>query len=206
MVSGGTVRPTGVVVAQIKRLRRRRGVNTATLAARCAELGAPEVTDQVVRNIEIGRRTISVDHLCMLALALDVAPVHLLTPEDDQDDVQVQVTSTQCCDARTWTSWVHGATALPGTNQQAFFGYAVEHAKPEEGQAVFAAAKAHASQAVTRVMAQVQTEAALEITQVRTSARNALDTVIQAARSGDPQTLETAIQQAQQALSPPPSH
>jgi hypothetical protein len=58
----------------------------AELAARCAELGAGHLTENVIENIESGRRDkqgrrrrdVTVDELLTLAVALNVAPVHLL--------------------------------------------------------------------------------------------------------------------------------
>ena len=58
------------------------------LAARCAEIGAPELTKSVIHTIETGRRDsagerrrdITVDELLILAAALDAPPPYLLAP------------------------------------------------------------------------------------------------------------------------------
>jgi transcriptional regulator with XRE-family HTH domain len=196
------VTPTKVVVEQLKMLRRRRGLNTAAVAARCAQLGAPEVTDQVVRNIETGRRTVSVDHLCVLALALDVAPVHLLTPLDTDGPIDVRVGTDLSADRAAWSAWVHGKAPLPaGANPQAFWGYALEHAEPDDGQAMLTLARTQASTAVARVMAQVQADSAQEITAVRAAGQAALELVARAAQSDDPTVLQEALTRARQAVS-----
>ncbi len=72
------------VAQNIREFRKRRGWKPADLAARCAELGADFVTDNVIENIEHGRRRdgarrrhITVDELVALARALAVTPADL---------------------------------------------------------------------------------------------------------------------------------
>ena len=84
--------PSDVVAARVRQVRTDRGMTTAELAARCAELGAPGLTVQALYKLEGQResasrhpRRVSVDELLVLALALDVAPVHLLVPPDDYE-------------------------------------------------------------------------------------------------------------------------
>jgi transcriptional regulator with XRE-family HTH domain len=90
---GSTIRTSDLVAIQVKQLRGRRGLTVKDLAGRCRALGAEELTANVLTNIEVRRRDVSVDELFVLALALDAAPVHLLTPSDDQP-VDVAVTSS----------------------------------------------------------------------------------------------------------------
>src|SRR5688572_453697 len=80
--AGGS-RASDVIAEHLKQLRRRRGYTVKDLAARCAELGAGELTGNVLTNIEVRRRDVSADELLVLALALDVAPTHLLSPAAD---------------------------------------------------------------------------------------------------------------------------
>jgi transcriptional regulator with XRE-family HTH domain len=193
------------VVERLKRLRRHRNLNTASLAARCAELGAPEVTDQVVRNIETGRRTVSVDHLTTLALALDVSPVHLLTRLDDTDHRGVQATAILHVEDDAWAAWIRGTDPLPaGMNGPAFWGYVVQHAPPEEGQAMISLARAQAGVAAARVMAQVQADSEAEIRALQTTAQRALDAIEKAAGTGDVTAVLQAVTNARAALSTPP--
>jgi transcriptional regulator with XRE-family HTH domain len=197
--------PTHVLVEQVKRLRRRRSLTSAALAARCAQLGAPEVTDHVVRNIEIGRRTVSVDQLAVLALALDVSPVHLLTPqESDGRETLVQVTTTLQASQGEWAGWVRGAEPLSqGGDQRAFWGYVLEHTVPAEGQAMASLARAQAGNAAARVMAQVQADSQERIHAIQEAGRRGLDAVERAARSGDAAAVLAAVADARQALSSP---
>ena len=71
-------------------MRKRRDWSPADLAARCAELGAADLTENVIENIESRSaraskrpRPVTVDELLTLAAALNVAPVHLLVSPDD---------------------------------------------------------------------------------------------------------------------------
>jgi transcriptional regulator with XRE-family HTH domain len=73
--------PAQTIALRIKEVRRVRGWSAAQLAARCATLGMPELDRSTVANIENGRRQrVGVDELLVLALALGVAPLHLLVP------------------------------------------------------------------------------------------------------------------------------
>src|SRR5689334_7781859 len=74
------VRASDVTAARVKQLRRARGMTAAGLASRCAQLGAPAITTNVISNIEIRRRDVTVDEFLVFALALDVPPALLLTP------------------------------------------------------------------------------------------------------------------------------
>jgi transcriptional regulator with XRE-family HTH domain len=80
-----------VVAARVRDVRIKRRLTVAKLAARCAALGVPELTAQAVYKLEARRpgklrpRPVTVDELLTLAVALNVAPVHLLVPVDDPD-------------------------------------------------------------------------------------------------------------------------
>ena len=71
--------------AGVKQLRPHHGLTAQQLAARCATLDASGFTTNVIANIETRRRDVSVDGLLVLAPALDVAPLHLLTPDVDAE-------------------------------------------------------------------------------------------------------------------------
>ena len=74
------------MAARVREARKARGWQVADLAARCAELGHPELTENVLENIESGRRSrdgrrrraITVDELRVLADALGFSPVDVL--------------------------------------------------------------------------------------------------------------------------------
>jgi transcriptional regulator with XRE-family HTH domain len=81
-----------VAAAQVREWRKRRGLSPADLAARCEALGAGDMTENVIENIESRSaraskrpRPVTVDELLTLAIALNVAPVHLLVPVNDPD-------------------------------------------------------------------------------------------------------------------------
>jgi hypothetical protein len=100
-------------------------MKVADLAARCAELGAPQLTAQALYKLEGQRksatrrpRPVSVDELLALALALNVAPVHLLVPPDDPDEpypITQTVTATSRFVAR---GWIRGVSPLSGDRRE----------------------------------------------------------------------------------------
>jgi transcriptional regulator with XRE-family HTH domain len=92
--------------ARVREVRKRRGWQPADLASRCAELGR--------RSGGKRRRAVTVDELLALALALNVAPVHLLVPPDDSDEpyqITQTVTATSRFNAR---AWIRGVFPLSG--------------------------------------------------------------------------------------------
>jgi hypothetical protein len=148
--------PSDVVAARVREVRTRRGMKVADLAARCAELGAKQLTAQALYKLEGQReradrrpRPVSVDELLVLAVALDVAPVHLLVPPypsplwggdgesrspDDpnvpNDNEPYQVTpngEVPCWRAR---QFINGWYALPGMDVWGFYGEAPPHRRP----------------------------------------------------------------------------
>lgn len=78
-------------------LRQRNGWTARDLAARCAQIGAPQITHTVVTNLETGRagsdgrrrREVSVDEMLILACALNVPPAYLLVPLEGGGDLEV---------------------------------------------------------------------------------------------------------------------
>ena len=65
--------------------RREQRISAQRLASRCAELGLPTFTRQVVAFMENGRReSVSVAELLVLAAALEVPPVELVFPFGDE--------------------------------------------------------------------------------------------------------------------------
>lgn len=76
-----------VVAARVREVRQSRGITAPQLAEKCKDLGMPHLSAATISNIETGRRkdgkrtrTVTVDELMTLAVALGVAPVHLLVP------------------------------------------------------------------------------------------------------------------------------
>src|SRR6266545_3617976 len=70
-----------VVANRVQQLRKRRGWSARRLAEACAATGNPQLTENVIANIEAGRRDkhghrrrdVSVDELVAFARALDVS-------------------------------------------------------------------------------------------------------------------------------------
>lgn len=68
-----------VIASNIRRVRQQRGMTSAALASR---LG---MSPQAFSALESGKRGIRVNELMSVALALSVAPSHLMVPWDDDD-------------------------------------------------------------------------------------------------------------------------
>jgi hypothetical protein len=104
-----------VVAERVNDLRKRGGWTTAkAFAERCAEVGAPYLTAPALMNIESGRRkdghrtrTLTVDELLALAVALRVNPVDLLVPADSNED-PYPVTSTETATVARVRDWIGG--------------------------------------------------------------------------------------------------
>lgn len=120
------------VGASIRAARKGRGWTQQDLAGRCAALGAPQLTRSVLFDLETGRaaadgtrrREVTVDDLTAIALALDVAPVHLLCPVTD--DTPVGLTATVTVTAVDMRGWARGFQPLPAVDLRRFYGYVPE--------------------------------------------------------------------------------
>lgn len=81
--------PSDRVAARVRSLRGAQGMSVPQLAARCAELGMPQLTAQALYKLETRRaaptsgirRPVTVDELFVLARALDVTVGQLLLGE-----------------------------------------------------------------------------------------------------------------------------
>lgn len=118
--------------AAVRAVRKRHDWTQEDLAGRCAALGAPHLTTAVIYDIESGRRDadgrrrrqVSADDWIALALVLDVAPVHLAVPLDD--DEPCQVTEVVSESAGMVRQWVKGLHPLKGTDRRFFYSYVPE--------------------------------------------------------------------------------
>ena len=105
--------PTQVLARRVRDVRGRQTLSASGLAERCADLGMPDLNRDVIANIENRRRaSVSVDELFVLARALGVAPIHLIVPV--YDDEQMAVTPTDTTVARAARSWAIGDAPLGG--------------------------------------------------------------------------------------------
>jgi transcriptional regulator with XRE-family HTH domain len=196
MDRGQTV--TATVVAQLRRLRRRREVTAAELAQRCQALGATEITEHVIRNIEVGRRTVSVDQLTVLALALDVAPTHLLCParprEGQPEPDSIRVTETVLAEPDEYGQWVRGDAPLPQGDEQAFYAYALENTpNAKDRQAMVAYARHRVRDRSARLVTELQADAAARIAQAREDTLRLIEELQTAINSGEDSARLLAI-------------
>jgi transcriptional regulator with XRE-family HTH domain len=114
-----------IVAARVRQVRKRRDWLPADLAERCAALGAADLTENVIENIESRSaraskrpRPVSVDELLTLALALNVAPVHLLVPPDDSE-MPYQITQTVTATNRfVARGWIRGIAPISGDRRE----------------------------------------------------------------------------------------
>jgi transcriptional regulator with XRE-family HTH domain len=96
---------------QILTVRKRRGLTAQKLAERCAAAGSRKLTAATLANIETGRRkSMTIEELFVLAVALDVPPLVLLTP----DEGRVTVATGRELDAMQLVTWMSGVTPAGG--------------------------------------------------------------------------------------------
>jgi len=107
------VGPVQALARRVREVRTARGWSAQEVARRCAALGLPGLDRSTIANIESGRRRrVGVDELLVLALALGVAPVHLLVPLDEQWYAVTPDRVTGTSRVREWLrgNWpMHGA-------------------------------------------------------------------------------------------------
>lgn len=103
--------PGQAIARRVREARKARGWSAQQLAERCADLGMPELDRSTIANIENGRRQrVGVDELLVLALALGVAPVHLLVPLHEE---WYAVTPEHITGASRVRQWVRGNYPIP---------------------------------------------------------------------------------------------
>ncbi len=114
------------VAARIRDVRAKRKLRVADLAERCAALGAPGLTAQALYKLEQRDpakrrpRAVSVDELLVLALALNVAPVHLLVPVDGPGE-RYQVTAKAAASRFSVRAWIRGVGPIdPDADRREF--------------------------------------------------------------------------------------
>ena len=106
-----------IVAGRVRELRDRRGWSGTELAERMAEAGMPQFDRGILANFESGRRrSISVDEVLVLALVLDVAPVHLFVPVEE---VRVE-RGWWTVSAGPVREWVRGNYPLPSQDSKVY--------------------------------------------------------------------------------------
>jgi transcriptional regulator with XRE-family HTH domain len=115
MAEQAAPRPSDVVSARVERARRNQGITVQQLAARCAELGVPELSRDVITNIEQRRRRVTIDEVWVLAAALNIPPNLLMLPLGDEQRVQLAPAVT--IHPHLALDWAEGDLPLVHTNQ-----------------------------------------------------------------------------------------
>lgn len=112
-------RPHQVIAQRVREVRSARGLTAAQLGEKMTEAGI-RWDRNVVASLENGRRAaVSVEELLALAAVLEVAPVHLIVPLDD--DGWICVTPEAAARNSYARAWIRGNSALPGTDERKFF-------------------------------------------------------------------------------------
>src|SRR5262245_255345 len=105
-------RPREVLAARVVAARKRRGLTQQQLADRLGEILGRRVDRVTISKLEAGgtRSDASVEELFGLAIALNVGPVHLLVPLDDDEAVDVVPELT--VPAPLMRDWIRGGRPL----------------------------------------------------------------------------------------------
>lgn len=106
--------PVAVVFSRrLREARDARGWTQQQLAERMGEIGFP-INRVTIAKLESGKgraRRVTLEEVLALSAALGVAPVHLITPLDD--DADVAITSRVVTSARLVRGWMRGELLLP---------------------------------------------------------------------------------------------
>ncbi|MFJ9523099.1 helix-turn-helix domain-containing protein [Kitasatospora sp. NPDC101801] len=151
-MSSGSAPPTlsvsDAAAVRLKEARTRRGWTTKQLADACGAAGAVKLTSAALSNIETGRRDsegirkreLSIDELVVLAVVLDIAPVHLLgLPDNSEPGTTLQLTpKLAVSDAELLLEWFCGQKALPQSDSRQFYSAALQRMPANDGQQAIA--------------------------------------------------------------------
>lgn len=107
--------PTATVAKRVREVRRRRGLTAQQMADKLTEQGV-RWDRYTVNKLESGKRqNLTLAEWLALAVVLNVAPVHLLLPIDD-DEGAYQVTPERTNPVDNTRGWIRGHWPLPGAN------------------------------------------------------------------------------------------
>lgn len=95
------------VAANVRALRKKRGLDLAQLSVRLFEVGQP-ISLKSLSKLENGQRRVDVDDLVGLALALDVTPNRLLLTETASNVEEVSLTDGVRASSRVAWRWACG--------------------------------------------------------------------------------------------------
>ncbi|MFI5526994.1 helix-turn-helix domain-containing protein [Kitasatospora sp. NPDC051853] len=130
-----TLSVSDAAAIRVRDARKRRGMTTKQLAEACARVGGERLTAPVLANIETGRRQngvrrreLTIDELVIVAVALDVSPLHLMgMPDDAEPGTAIQLTSELAItDSELLLAWLTGQRALPDSDSRQFYAATVQ--------------------------------------------------------------------------------
>ncbi|WP_435589784.1 helix-turn-helix domain-containing protein [Micromonospora aurantiaca (nom. illeg.)] len=120
---------TELIARRVRKLREGKGWSATELAAAMTAAGV-KWDRSVVANLETGRRrSVTVDEMFALAYVLDVAPVNLIAPVDDEwaDYPVIAGVETHGIKIR---DWIRGVVGLPGQDKRRYYAE-VSHVETE---------------------------------------------------------------------------
>lgn len=106
------------VAANVRELRKARGLDLKDLSARLRDLGV-SISLNALSRVENGKRRVDVDDLVALAVALDVSPIRLLLPAE-ADGQEVELTHARVVSAEAAWPWAAGSQPLPEGDDKVF--------------------------------------------------------------------------------------
>jgi transcriptional regulator with XRE-family HTH domain len=122
--------PQEVAIARIRELRKRHAWSQQDLADVLNHYGAH--TDRAaVAKVELGKRGLSANELFLYALALDVAPVHLVSPPDSDEPLSLGPNVE--LSPKEMRAWVRGQWPVsPVQDPRLYYSQVPRHELPPE--------------------------------------------------------------------------
>jgi transcriptional regulator with XRE-family HTH domain len=118
--------PEQVFGDRLREARKRKDWTQEQLAARLSQLGYP-LSQTMISKLEKGRAKLTaLRNLFALAVALDVSPLNLIVPLEDDEDVPLEVINGIRVPAPVARAWIRGLWGLPpvgkfdGTDMETF--------------------------------------------------------------------------------------
>jgi transcriptional regulator with XRE-family HTH domain len=105
---------------RVRTLREHQGLTQQELADRLKKLGVP-IDRSAVARLERGRRGMTVAEMLALALALSVAPVHLLVDPDSDEPITLISHGLPLPPAEMIRGWIRGELPIPPQNTRTYF-------------------------------------------------------------------------------------